>query len=1060
MSDEKNDRSLGGDKTFEGNPAPESGDLDTQTLGDHATFGASVLVPRDQSLGDQMTFGAVVVGADAIDDSMEVVDLAARYKIEKALGKGGMGEVLLATDTRLERKVAIKRIRGEAARSRNAINRFLTEAKSIAAMNHPNIVQIYDYGRAADGPFLIIEFVDGESLLDRTRAGALPLEEAVELTCHLCDGLAKAHDAGIIHRDIKPANVLLSKEGIPKLTDFGLAKTEAADIGMTMEGAVLGTLDFMPPEQRRDAALADSRSDLWSLAATLYQLVTGKGPKVIRLNELPVALQGVLSKALEESKDDRYQTARDFKQALREAITAGTEVRLETGDCPHCGTRNETTRRFCRKCAQSLEVDCLSCLSKIPMWEEVCGNCGKQQSKLLEQRRAAIEEDRKYTEQLLEEFEFSKATSLAKRLGEETDPRLPQLRGWSEKLTKQIEAAEREQRTRVGMLVSEALKHEQAFDYPSALHTLKQIPSPLLLMVLEGQKDTARVIQERVLGKQSECKRLVKSIKQRIESRHLDGLLAEVEQLLALNPEKSDALDLQKQLKCREASLRKTRDEAFAAAQQLAEGHDYEEALRELDRIDGSLIDLPQQRLRLKVLDSLAELRRLQKAEHSMLAMREQRKAFEAKLLKAGEAEEQAAVQSVIDRAQSLRNRGDFSGAKVIFAKIPSQLVPPAFRDFVEECNELAKLQKNLCKSLSTSQVSPAVSKVSEYDNQITDSAIIELDECFPEMDGVKRNKSSIGILCEDKEKSIRLIKFGSIAAGILLLGVVSYFVINVSMRTTAIKRALAAGDHEEVLRLDSSHSEGLALKAKAEAKQKAEPFLKIPPLKNSIGLELKLLPAGVFTMGSSERDETPHQIILTRPFYLGVYEVTQEQYQRVMGKNPSEYNGARHPVEQVSWEEAAEFCRKLSALPEEEAAGRVYRLPTEAEWEYACRAGSTTEFCFGDNDAQLGDHAWFRLNSVSGTHPVGEKKPNGWGLYDMHGNVWEWCNDWYGDYPKVMASDPVGPRGGSFRVERGGSWGSEAANCRSADRIRGDPLRRDSDRGFRVALSSPVIPR
>ena len=179
MTDEKSEQSLGVEKTFQGEPKPKADDLEPRSLGDQATFAGGRQLPRNQSLGDQMTFGAGVSGDDALDDGMEVVDLSARYKVEKTLGKGGMGEVLLATDTRLERKVAIKRILGEAARSRTAINRFLTEAKSIAALNHPNIVQIYDYGRATDGPFLIMEFVDGESLLDRTRAGALPLEEAV-----------------------------------------------------------------------------------------------------------------------------------------------------------------------------------------------------------------------------------------------------------------------------------------------------------------------------------------------------------------------------------------------------------------------------------------------------------------------------------------------------------------------------------------------------------------------------------------------------------------------------------------------------------------------------------------------------------------------------------------------------------------------------------------------------------------------------------------------------------------------------------------------------------------
>ena len=170
----------------------------------------------------------------------------------------------------------------------------------------------------------------------------------------------------------------------------------------------------------------------------------------------------------------------------------------------------------------------------------------------------------------------------------------------------------------------------------------------------------------------------------------------------------------------------------------------------------------------------------------------------------------------------------------------------------------------------------------------------------------------------------------------------------------------------------------------------------------NSIGMKLRLIPAGEFMMGSpgteSDRsnNETQHRVSITKPFYLGVTEVTQEQYQKVMGTNPSQFKGPQNPVERVSWAEAVEFCGKLSAMPAEKTAGHVYRLPTEAEWEYACRSGTTTAYGFGDDASRLGDYGWFRSNSDSGTHPVGEKKPNAWGLYDMHGGVYEWCQDWY----------------------------------------------------------------
>jgi formylglycine-generating enzyme required for sulfatase activity len=242
----------------------------------------------------------------------------------------------------------------------------------------------------------------------------------------------------------------------------------------------------------------------------------------------------------------------------------------------------------------------------------------------------------------------------------------------------------------------------------------------------------------------------------------------------------------------------------------------------------------------------------------------------------------------------------------------------------------------------------------------------------------------------------------------------------------------------------------------------------------NSIGMKLVRIPKGTFQMGSpieeegADDDEAQHQVTISKDYYLGVTEVTQGQYEKVMGTNPSRFqkqvirksDSSMYPVEKVLWEDAVEFCKKLSDLPEEKVAGRVYRLPTDAEWEYACRAGSNTAYSFGEGSKSLGDYAWFGGNSNNQTHPVGEKKANAWGLYDMHGNVWEWCTDWYGKYPKGAVSDPVGPREGSYRVLRGGGWGTAAANCRSADRCMFLPSRRFSIFGFRVALSSSGIPK
>ena len=202
--------------------------------------------------------------------------------------------------------------------------------------------------------------------------------------------------------------------------------------------------------------------------------------------------------------------------------------------------------------------------------------------------------------------------------------------------------------------------------------------------------------------------------------------------------------------------------------------------------------------------------------------------------------------------------------------------------------------------------------------------------------------------------------------------------------------------------------------------------------LGSGVTLEMVPIPAGEFMMGSEE--ERQHLVRITEPFYLGKYEVTQQQWKAVTGDNPSMFEGPSNPVEQVTCDDCEAFLAKLNE--QHGGSGWVFRLPTEAEWEYACRAGSITRWCFGDEEASLGEYAWYRSNSGHSAHPVGVKKPNAWGLYDMHGNVSEWC----------------GPTSLSSPVYRGGCWGSSGRNCRSTWRYRIVPSVRSHDLGFRVA--------
>lgn len=232
--------------------------------------------------------------------------------------------------------------------------------------------------------------------------------------------------------------------------------------------------------------------------------------------------------------------------------------------------------------------------------------------------------------------------------------------------------------------------------------------------------------------------------------------------------------------------------------------------------------------------------------------------------------------------------------------------------------------------------------------------------------------------------------------------------------------------------------------------------------LRDGVTMSLVWIPAGEFLMGSPDNEEgrfdseTPqHPVRITHGFYMGIYEVTQEQYEAVTGNNPSDFKAPKNPVEQVSWNDAVEFSKKLSAQT-----GMTAHLPTEAEWEYACRGGTTTRYSFGDEDRDIADVGWYSNNSGDKPNPVGLKKPNPFGLYDMHGNIWEWTADWYEPdyYAKSPVDDPQGPATGTVKAIRGGSWRNEPFRCRSAFRFMLDPPGRNNPIGFRVVIEEPPL--
>jgi formylglycine-generating enzyme required for sulfatase activity len=250
-----------------------------------------------------------------------------------------------------------------------------------------------------------------------------------------------------------------------------------------------------------------------------------------------------------------------------------------------------------------------------------------------------------------------------------------------------------------------------------------------------------------------------------------------------------------------------------------------------------------------------------------------------------------------------------------------------------------------------------------------------------------------------------------------------------------------------------------------------------LPTLQPTSGGEMVRIPAGSFTMGdaSDPPDESPHQVTVGA-FYIDKFPVTQELYEKITGVNPSKRKAPTNPVERTQWTDAARFCNRCSEVEGLKPCYDLrnwacdftadgYRLPTEAEWEYACRAGSSTKYCFGDSEGELSRYAWFKPGSEGKTRPVGQKLPNRWGLYDMHGNVWQWCNDWYGEtyYTASPSENPRGPETGKQRVLRGGAWDSTPDKCRSAYRHKEFPVYSDAcfgadSYGFRRVRKSDAI--
>ena len=926
-----------------------------------------------------------------------------QYVLLEKLGAGGMGQVFKAYHPGMERMVAIKVILAKGNTDAETVKRFEREIKAAAKLAHPNIITVYDAGNADGRHFMVMELVKGQDLSEIiNQKGQFGTRDTVDYITQAAKGLKFAHANGVIHRDIKPGNLILDSDGVLKIVDMGLAKIHSKENDETVSmltgnAAIMGTVDFMSPEQSLSTKNVDGRADIYSLGATLYYMLTGnvmypgKTAMVklmahrkslipsLRASRPDVSenLDAIYNKMVAKDLNDRYQNMSELISDLELAAN---------GFAPVIKSKEMMT-------LNSLQDDFGGFQIKVKGTNIKLGKSTINFKGLLANKKLLGIIGGTLTGALLMIFFFIIGIFGGAKKEEFKNPN--QISSGNKTPETKSDVATIPKENKSTSIIAETKSGQNVF-----------LTSPFSESMAKETQST-----------------LAKSLNMPAEEKvnlgngvSLDMVLIPAGKFLMGSPTTEvgrDFWELQHEV---------TLTKPYYMGK-------YEVTQEQWEAVMGDNPSGITKRAKLPVTnvswDDCQEFIKKVNAKNGGYRL-------------PTEAEWEYACRAGTTTAYSIGDSlkkidANYADGAADSTKTVGSYSPNAFGLYDMHGNVNEWCEDRNAKYPAGAVTDPKGPATGE--RRIVRGGAFYLKVSSARSSYRTHNTPTLQ---------------GGTGYGLRLARTVDFKVTVVSPVPKPVPVEFMPSA-ENLLVAPFSETKAkevqkeIAMRLKKEVEEKVN-------LGNGVSLDLILIPPGKFMMGSpaSEKghrpDEKQHEVTLTKSYYIGKYEVTQEQWEAVMGVNPSEMKGKKFPANNVSWNDCQDFIKKLNAKMD-----GAYRLPTEAEWEYACRAGTTTAYSFGDeitpNDSNYND------SKTSVPKATGSYKPNAFGLYDMHGNVYEWCEDWCGDYLTGSVTDPKGPLTGKNHVLHSGSFRGNQSDSRSSARfVNGSPSLRFGDFGFRLA--------